>query len=181
MIKVPLVPFRSSESKISIEAGVARSRNGIQLSFSCSGLEPEIVAGAKLGKSLAEAGDRADKLWETTCFEAYFAPMGRDEYWEFNLSPQAKWNLYRFSGERMGMRREESISQVNIEFSLINSTLQVQAEFRMPRKISPMSPLEIGLTAIIGRDPNEVSYWAIEHLRGKPDFHVRESFRIELV
>jgi hypothetical protein len=48
--------------------------------------------------------NRADKLWQHTCFEAFIAEediaLG---YREFNFAPSTEWAIYQFSGYRNGM------------------------------------------------------------------------------
>ena len=46
---------------------------------------------------------RTDGLWRHTCFEAFIAPAGSSEYWEYNFSPSGAWAAYHFTAYRTGM------------------------------------------------------------------------------
>jgi hypothetical protein len=41
-------------------------------------------------------------------------------------------------------------------------------------------PLRLGLSAVIEENDGTISYWALKHLPGKPDFHHPDSFALEL-
>lgn len=47
---------------------------------------------------------RRDELWQSTCFEAFFAEPGQERYWEINLAPNGHWNVYRLDRYRQGLR-----------------------------------------------------------------------------
>ena len=61
----------------------------------------------KAGVDVVGVGDRADVLWQHTCFEAFVAPAGAPGYHEFNFSPSLDWAIYRFSAYREGMSPAE--------------------------------------------------------------------------
>ncbi|HYH43254.1 MAG TPA: hypothetical protein VD867_14865, partial [Burkholderiales bacterium] len=42
------------------------------------------------------------------------------------------------------------------------------------------APLSIGLSAVIEDRDGALSYWALAHLPGKPDFHHAHAFALEL-
>ena len=46
---------------------------------------------------------RADKLWRSTCFEAFLKSDGMEAYREWNFAPSGNWAAYDFSGYREGM------------------------------------------------------------------------------
>ena len=41
--------------------------------------------------------------------------------------------------------------------------------------------LKLALTAVLEDDSGTLSYWALKHAPGKPDFHHREGFVLELL
>jgi hypothetical protein len=42
------------------------------------------------------------------------------------------------------------------------------------------APLRIGLSAVIEDRDGSLSYWALRHPHGKPDFHHPDAFALEL-
>src|SRR5262245_47150312 len=74
-------------------------------------------SGAVVMAARSAARARCDRLWESTCFEAFLARAGSPEYWEVNLSPSGDWNVYRFDSERTGMRPELRVAAPSIATS----------------------------------------------------------------
>jgi hypothetical protein len=110
------------------------------------------------------APERADDLWQTTCFELFVGGEG-NSYREFNLSPSRAWAAYEFDGHRSG-RRDIDV-RIEIETSLNNKSLivtaKIESEFR--------DPVQIGLTAVIEETDGLLRYWATAFAPGEPDFH----------
>jgi hypothetical protein len=48
--------------------------------------------------------ERADLLWQHSCFELFLMDPESGDYLEFNFSPSGRWAAYRFDGYRAGMR-----------------------------------------------------------------------------
>ncbi|TVQ57143.1 MAG: hypothetical protein EA366_09100 [Spirulina sp. DLM2.Bin59] len=126
-------------------------------------------------------GDRcadADRLWETTCLEAFIAIPGDDSYWEINCSPSGAWQVYRFTGYRTAMAVETQISDLASEIHH-HST---QFNLTIAMDLSPLGlanqPLELGITAVIATRAGELSYWALHHPGPAADFHDRRGFRL---
>ncbi len=46
--------------------------------------------------------------------------------------------------------------------------------------ITPHTPLLNGLSAVIEDESGALSYWALKHARGKPDFHHADAFALTL-
>lgn len=124
---------------------------------------------------------RADELWRHTCFEAFLAPSTGELYYEFNFSPSRAWAAYRFRSYRSGMARLE-ISALRVQSKALRSKLGVTATLR-PASLPELMPSEswrLGLSAIIEAEDGSISYWALEHAPGKPDFHNPDCFAAEL-
>ena len=47
--------------------------------------------------------ERAEGLWETTCFEVFLRPLGEEKYSEWNFSPSGRWQSYDFASYRESM------------------------------------------------------------------------------
>jgi len=112
---------------------------------------------------------RADELWRTTCFELYLQPEGDTAYVEFNFSPSQRWAAYDFEDYREGMR-ERPLAAEPVGEAAAGERLFVQ-DVLLDTAALPPKPWALGLSAILEEDDGTVSYWALEHSPGKPDFH----------
>jgi hypothetical protein len=121
---------------------------------------------------------RADGLWRHTCCEAFVGSADSVVYHEFNFSPSRQWAAYRFSGYREGM----------LPLDTPGPEIKVEREsdrLELVARLSPMSlpnggPLRVGLCAVIEAGDGSVSYWALRHPTGRPDFHHTDAFALEL-
>jgi hypothetical protein len=119
---------------------------------------------------------RADELWRTTCFEAFFAADGVDSYREWNFAPRGNWAAYDFSAYREGMAPADIGSppyirmEDNFTWWTVGATIAVEAERHW----------KLGLSAVLEEADGTKSYWALEHVREKPDFHDAGCFTAHL-
>ena len=110
--------------------------------------------------------------------DAEVIAMPDAEYYELNFSPSGQWAAYQFSGYRNGMRVANEITEVPIEMRSSPDGCALQAslsldQFRdLPRDRSWC----LGLSAVIEDATGGVSYWALAHPPGKPDFHHADNF-----
>lgn len=118
---------------------------------------------------------RAGGLWRTTCFEAFLA--GEDgAYGEINLSPSGEWAAYLFSGYRAGMADWDLAPPVIVTRSAAD-LFELDAELAL----QPAGGCRIGLAAVIEEaGDGGLSYWALAHPPGAPDFHHPSCFALEL-
>ncbi|HTU12580.1 MAG TPA: DOMON-like domain-containing protein [Allosphingosinicella sp.] len=117
------------------------------------------------------APERADDLWQHTCFELFLAnPPG---YLELNFSPSTQWAAYRFDAPREGMRNA-AIAAPKIETRIGFEMFELHAELAMP----VLGP--VGLAAVIEEKGGALSWWALAHPDGEPDFHHPDGFRLRL-
>ncbi len=114
---------------------------------------------------------RADDLWQHTCFEAFIKRPGEDAYIELNLSPSHAWAAYQFEDYRQGMRTL-NIPPPKIKTRRTDDRFTLTAELTLPHK----APWQIGLAAVIEERNSNISYWALAHPPGKPDFHHAHGF-----
>lgn len=118
-----------------------------------------------------------DELWRTTCFELFVA-LDEDAYAEFNFSPSSAWAAYHFDHYRTGMRMlEVPAPRIHLSTSAERIALSVDmTEDALPwDRTGP-----IGLSAVIEEQDGAISYWALAHPVGKPDFHHRDCFALTL-
>lgn len=119
---------------------------------------------------------RADELWRTTCFEAFFRADGDDAYREWNFAPKGNWAAYDFTGYRENMTNADVGSppyirmEDNFTWWTVGATIAVEAAKNW----------ELGLSAVLEEKDGAKSYWALAHPSEKPDFHARGCFTARL-
>ena len=124
-----------------------------------------------------EKHGRADGLWRSTCFEAFVKPEEGEGYLELNFSG-LQWASYRFSSYRQGMT-EAAVEPCLIEGGADWLSVEINPG-RMARPDLPAPDWRIGLSAVIEDVDGGISYWALAHPPGKPDFHHPDSFSLTL-
>ena len=124
--------------------------------------------------------ERADELWRHTCLEAFVQSLDGG-YYEFNFAPSGQWAAYRFEGYRSGMAAAElSAPQAGGGLAPEGYELEVEADLAELPDLSPNKPWRLALSAVLEDARGGISYWAIRHPGGKPDFHHPDSFALEL-
>jgi hypothetical protein len=126
----------------------------------------------------------ADRLWQHTCCEIFIAREGAPAYHEFNLSPSREWGAYAFDGYRS--RREDAppaealAPEVAVRGNA--SMLELNAVIRLDRlsALHTSAPLSLALSVVIEDRDGVLSYWALRHPPGRPDFHHAEAFALQL-
>jgi hypothetical protein len=128
------------------------------------------------------ASGRADSLWEHTCFEAFVAAGDAPGYHEFNFSPSLDWAIYRFSAYREGMSPAEigRAPEISVRRGADRLELRSAVHLGHVADLRDVRHLRIALAAVIEDDHGRLSYWALRHPPGKPDFHHPDGFSLEL-
>lgn len=124
------------------------------------------------------APQRADELWRHTCFEAFITRGDASFYYEFNFAPSSQWAAYRFDGYRSGMTPVELPQPPEIAMQRAEYRLELDAFLHLGSlaELRGNSPLRLALAAVIETEEGGLSYWALKHAAGKPDFHHGEGF-----
>jgi len=121
---------------------------------------------------------RADGLWRHTCFEAFVIAGEGPGYREFNVSPSGEWAAYSFQCYRIAgepvVGREPAI-RVRRNAERLELTCEFQAGFP-----SGCRSLRLGLSAVVEEVDGGLSYWALRHPTGRPDFHHLDNFALLL-
>jgi hypothetical protein len=152
-----------------IEASVTRSSDGgLQLAYRLEGDLDRLRIPAPRPPRAAE------RLWQHTCCELFIGDAAGPGYREFNFSPSGEWAAYRFTGYREGALLEAPDPRIRIERAA--DRLELAARIGLHRK----GKMRIGLSAVIEEIDGTLSYWALRHAPGKPDFHHRDAFALEL-
>jgi hypothetical protein len=125
---------------------------------------------------------RADRLWEHTCFEAFVRAKGQAGYYEFNFSPSGEWAAFAFRGYRQRAPFEPNTSQPEITVRQTDERLELSAKVCIDhlRLKELRVPLSLGLAAVIEDVSGRLSYWALKHPPGKPDFHHPDNFALDV-
>jgi hypothetical protein len=126
-----------------------------------------------------QASQRQDALWRHTCCEVFVRPTEGPEYFEFNFSPSTAWAAYRFAGYREGMANAE----VSVPQILLNRTVdaaELATTFSLPESVTSLRKARLGLSCVIEESNGRISYWALAHPDGRPDFHHASGFALEL-
>ncbi len=123
----------------------------------------------------------ATQLWRHTCFEAFVAVDGQPTYHEFNFAPSGEWAVYAFSSYRKGGPLANEMMRPHIEVRSTGSRLELDTVVRLDclSAIHPHASLRVGLSAVIEASDG-LSYWALRHRAGKPDFHDADGFALLL-
>lgn len=122
-------------------------------------------------------------LWESTCFEMFVKHTSKDEYFEFNCSTANNWNIFYFLKEKAALKEYLEIS--NLASSTIINPGKVSLSFWIDLKKFPDDfwedgKMQLGLTSVIESKDGGLSYWALDHLDKKPNFHLSKSFTYQL-
>jgi hypothetical protein len=117
----------------------------------------------------------APRLWERSCCEIFVARAGLPAYHEFNLSPSGEWAAHAFEGYREGAMLDDAALDPRIAVRREAGKLELDALIRIEGE-----RLLIGLAAVLEAADGSLSYWALRHPAGKPDFHHRDAFALEL-
>lgn len=171
-----LHPDSRSLAVTGIGVEIAHARGGIlELSYIVTGP----MSGVRIPPTAASA--RTDGLWRHTCFEAFVRVSPDSEYYELNFSPSGQWAAYLFGSYRRDMRVAEEISDVQIKMQAAADGCILQTLLD-PDQFSGLPhgrPWQLGLSAVIENASGGISYWALAHPPGKPDFHHADAFTCE--
>jgi hypothetical protein len=123
----------------------------------------------------------SDNLWRHTCFELFVGAQNDAEYYEFNFSPSGQWAVYGFRDYRDGGPFTSSV-EPEIVVHRDARTLKLTAAVRLDCLPGIQSDLRlwVGLSAVVEDLNDSLSYWALKHPPGKPDFHHSDNFALQV-
>lgn len=125
---------------------------------------------------------RGDHLWRHTCFEAFLAGKGRSSYYEFNFAPSGEWAAYFFRDYRDGGSPVAKNSSPSVTVHSAEGFLALDATIPLDHftEIDTAGMVRLALSSVVEDDHGLLSYWALKHPPGKPDFHHPDAFALEI-
>ncbi|BAY97284.1 hypothetical protein NIES37_12220 [Tolypothrix tenuis PCC 7101] len=160
---------------VKIAGNIARNGNQLTIQYSLLGDIKEIAI------TLPSATpSRKHELWQNTCFEFFIGIKNSPRYWEFNLSPSGDWNIYRFDDYRQGMEEDTAFSTLPFIVKQQAESVELTLDLDLEKIITQEQALEVAITTVIKNQDGDVTYWALTHRGAEADFHLRDSFILEL-
>lgn len=182
-----LIPFSQQHSPDAqlpeIDGIITRSNSTLLIEYLITDPVNSIIWPVTKPDTLAT---RRDELWQHTCFEVFVRPRSRPDtqqqqnYWEFNFSPTADWNSYRFAAYRSQMEIEEGIQTISSSL-----TRPDQQRTRLSIEVPLTDALQstdwsVGICAVIEDKSHALHYYALTHCAKQPDFHSSDSYILTL-
>ncbi len=126
-----------------------------------------------------KAPEECEGLWKHTCFEAFVAIVDESPYHEFNFSPSGQWAAYAFDDYR-APRVWHALNPP--AFTSVYTEDRLSMEVVISQQDLPDNPFHktyrLGLSTVLETKDGGLSYWALCHPAGKPDFHHRTGFTL---
>lgn len=124
----------------------------------------------------AEHGPRpGHELWKSTCFELFIARSSHG-YRELNMAPSGAWGGFDFDGYRSAARPLRASPLASLESS--RSASAYRADIVLSDDAVPDMAAHLGPAVVLKDVQGQLSYWALLHAPGKPDFHHPDLMRI---
>ncbi len=166
-------PDSPSPGPLRLDANVAlNAAGGLMLRYRISGGTDELRIPDATGPA------RVEGLWRHTCFEVFVMGEDAPAYREFNFSPAGAWQAYGFQAYRQGGPLASATAPRIVRLTEGDFGLDVL----LPASQLPPGPcLRLGLSAVIEAIDGGLSYWALRHPPGRPDFHHPDCLALELV
>jgi hypothetical protein len=156
----------------SITVDMAFDDDQLTLRYSVTGQMDRLMFEAE------RAAQRADKLWQKSCFEIFIRPLGERRYDEYNFASSSHWAAYGFTDRRHGMHDLKVVQAPRIEQSHTNN--QFILDVILPHIHLHQTGVDIGLSVIVEDVDGAHSYWALAHPEGQADFHNDACFALRL-
>jgi len=122
------------------------------------------------------------QLWQHTCCEIFITRAGHPAYHEFNFAPSGAWAAYAFARYREREPLAHEALEPRIAVRAARDRLELDAVIQLDR-LSPLhagAKLALALAVVIEDQDGFLSYWALAHPAGAPDFHHPLAFALEL-
>jgi len=156
-----------------IEAELSLADNALQVRFCVTG---DV---SRLRLPSRQASTRQDELWRHTCCELFIGAAAVSAYYEINVAPSTEWAAYRFDSYRSGMQLAD-VSAPKIVGETQSRGFVLSVTVKMNELIALKGQPRFGVASVLEEQGGRLSYWALSHPPGKPDFHRASSFALEL-
>ncbi len=163
LIRHPRTPSTAIEQ---IDVELVRARRGARISYRLSGRPARVKTQVY---PVEHRPARRDGLWRSTCCEVYVRDADGPAYCEYNFAPSGDWAAYRFSGYRAGVEALE-IDAPRITLERSSACFVLHATLYGGPLGAGAPSQRIALACVVETD-DELSYWALAHPPGRPDFH----------
>jgi len=162
---------KKEESNIRVEASLEIEEWEIKINFKILGNIKTYQFPKK------EQQQRANELWKETCFELFFTRKDSDKYYEINISPTTKWNLYHFDSYREGIREVTNILPPSIKIIKERDSIEFSVKIQFLNK-EVLNQIDTFNLATILLDHYEIRhFYTIQRREGSVDFHDRENWK----
>ena len=156
-----------------VRVEVCRAGTTLELHYRAEGDIEDLIVPAVC------AARRTDRLWQHTCFEAFIRAGADSGYLELNFSPSTEWAVYRFTDYRTGMTDAGAAAPgISVQCDHGFLRLDVVIDLASLPQLQRDAELKLALSAVIEEANHRLSYWALAHPAGKPDFHHAEGFAL---
>jgi hypothetical protein len=136
---------------------------------------------ARLRLPLPEVARRRDGLWQHSCFEAFLRADASDSYHEFNFAPCGDWAAYRFGGRRFDRSLPDMPApRIALARQPEHCVLTAEVSVAALPELAGARVIHAGLAAVIESEDESLSYWALAHAGGQPDFHDPAAFAMRV-
>lgn len=160
---------------VKIKGSISRNSANLIINYGLFGPLAELVIPA-----LSDIPARKKVLWKKTCFELFIGARSSGRYREFNFSPAGHWNVYSFSAYRQGMQEEQAFTELPFSVRRKSDTLRISIKIDLDKIHPANQAIEVAVSAVIKPLSGDLTYWALNHPGQQADFHLRESFVINL-
>ncbi len=170
-------PDSGGDAVGNVEARVCREPGGtLAITYSIEGDLPRLRVPPPRPPRIAHG------LWQHTCCECFIAVKGQSGYREFNFAPSGEWTAYAFAKYRDGGPLADEALDPHIAVRTRPGRIELDASIPLDRLSArhPHASLALALSAVVEDEQGELSWWALKHLPGKPDFHHPDAFVLEL-
>ena len=166
---IDLVPHPQTPSGAvsGVQAEALRGRHGLALRYRIEGDLERLRIPETRDPTVGE------RLWLHFCCEAFVAAAAGAGYREFNFSPSGEWAAYAFRRYREGEAWRAPDPQIEVRRG--ERVLELCAGIP-----APAGRLRVALCTVIEAADGTLSYWALRHAAGKPDFHHPDAFALEI-
>lgn len=147
------------------------ARGGWSIQFRMTGDARRILAPLRAPGSSPE---RRDELWRHTCCELFVRDTTGSGYREYNFAPGGDWAAYGFSDYR-ARRVSLETPPPRIVLERSPAALTVSVTLGETPFAAPEAGVRVGIACVV-ETTTGLSYWALAHAPGRPDFHHERSF-----